>query len=36
MVELVAPAPADEREDVLGQLEKGEISVDEALRRLGK
>jgi hypothetical protein len=36
MVESVASLPADEHEDVLGSLEKGEINVDEALRRLGK
>ena len=36
MVELVTPPPPDVREDVLGQLEQGEINVDEALRRLGK
>ncbi len=36
MVENVAPPPPDEREEVLSRLEKGEIGVDEALRRLGK
>jgi hypothetical protein len=36
MVEFDTPAPQDAREDVLGQLEKGEINVDEAVRRLGK
>ncbi len=36
MVESVAPLPKDEHEEVLGSLEKGEINVDEALRRLGK
>ena len=36
MVENVLPPPTDEREDVLGQLEKGYIDVSEALRRLGK
>lgn len=36
MVESVTPTPPDAREDILGQLEKGEINVEEALRRLGK
>ena len=36
MVESIAPPPPDARDDVLGRLEKGEINVDEALRRLGK
>jgi len=36
MVESISPPPPDARDDVLGQLEKGEINVDEALRRLGK
>ncbi len=37
MVEFETPAPATEtesREDVLGLLERGEINVDEAVRRL--
>jgi hypothetical protein len=36
MVESIIPPPITKREDVLGQLEKGEINVQEALRRLGK
>jgi hypothetical protein len=36
MVESVVPSVPEEHEDVLGRIEKGEISVDEALRRLGK
>jgi hypothetical protein len=36
----VASAPstaprADERDEILGALERGEIDVDEAMRRLG-
>ncbi len=36
MVENVLPARPDESDEVLSKLEKGEIKVDEALRRLGK
>ncbi|MCL2679403.1 MAG: DUF2089 domain-containing protein [Dehalococcoidia bacterium] len=36
MVEVSRTAVSDEREDVLSRLEKGEISAEEALRRLGK
>jgi hypothetical protein len=36
MVELVAPSLPETQDDVLAQLEKGNISVDEALRRLEK
>jgi hypothetical protein len=36
MVELVAPSLPETQDDVLGQLEKGNINVDEALRRLEK
>lgn len=36
MVELVAPSLPEAQDDVLAQLEKGNINVDEALRRLEK
>jgi hypothetical protein len=36
MVEFDTPVASDARDDVLGDLEKGEISVEEALRRLEK
>jgi hypothetical protein len=36
MVEFDTPAPQDVRGDVLDSLEKGEINVEEALRRLEK
>jgi hypothetical protein len=36
MVESVAPLPPDEHEEVLISLEKGDINVAEALRRLEK
>jgi hypothetical protein len=36
MVEFNAPAPRDVRDDVLEELEKGEINVEEAIRRLEK
>lgn len=36
MVEMVPSSSNESTEDVLGLLEKGEISVDEALRRMSK
>jgi hypothetical protein len=36
MVEFDTPAPQDVHGDVLDSLEKGEINVEEALRRLEK
>ena len=36
MVESDTARPAEQNEDVLALLEKGEISADEAVRRLGK
>jgi hypothetical protein len=32
----VVPSPPAEQEDVLGRLERGEISAEEAVERLGR
>jgi len=36
MVEFVATPPPKSQDDILGQLERGEIGVEEALKRLEK
>ncbi|MDV2989549.1 MAG: DUF2089 domain-containing protein [Dehalogenimonas sp.] len=36
MVEMVPSSQGEDKEDVLGLLERGEISADEALRRMSK
>lgn len=36
MVEMMPLSQCEDKEDVLGLLERGEISADEALRRMGK
>lgn len=32
----IIPSPADSREEILAELERGEISVDEAVKRLSR